>query len=106
LAGIGIRVYNNSETFFVDNQVGNTESHQYIISGNSILNLVKTQFLGDRIRAAGTDPNMIKIWNSGTVNIVTKYAGNNTEILTYNTDEQPYTKKLSYTTLKLYSKIK
>jgi mannuronan 5-epimerase len=106
LAGNAIRVYNNSETLFVDNQVGNTESHQYIISGNSVLNLVKTQFLGDRIRAAGTQSNMIKIWNSGMIDIVTKYTGNNTEILTYNTDEQPYIKKLSYTTLKLYSKTK
>jgi parallel beta-helix repeat protein len=106
LAGNAIRVYNNSETLFVDNQVGNTEGHQYIISGNSVLNLVKTQFLGDRIRAAGTQSNMIKIWNSGMIDIVTKYIGNNTEILTYNTDEQPYIKKLSYTTLKLYSKTK
>jgi mannuronan 5-epimerase len=105
LAGNAIRVYNNSETLFVDNLVGNTESHQYIISGNSVLNLINTQFLGDRIRAAGTQSNMIRIWNSGIIDIVTNYIGNNTEILTYNTDEQPYIKKLSYTTLKLYSKI-
>ena len=106
LADNAIRVYNNTETLFVDNRVGTTKGHQYIISGNSILNLVKTQFLGDRIRAAGTQPNSIKIWNSGTINIVTKLVGNNTKILTYDTDDQPYITKLSYNTIKIYSKMK
>ena len=92
LADNAIRVYNNTDTLFVDNRVGTTKGHQYIISGNSILNLVKTQFLGDRIRAAGTQPNSIKIWNSGTINIVTK-TGNSTETLAYDTDERPYITK-------------
>ena len=106
LADNAIRVFNNTETLFVDNRVGTTKGHQYIISGNSILNLVKTQFLGDRIRAAGTQPNSIKIWNSGTINIVTKVTGNDTETLAYDTDERPYITKLSYNTIKIYSKIK
>jgi uncharacterized protein (DUF1684 family) len=85
--------------------VGTTNNHQYIISGNSVLNLVKTQFLGDRIRAAGAQPNVIKIWNSGTISIVTEHIGNSTETLTYDTDEQPYIAKVGYMTIKLYSKI-
>lgn len=105
LSGNAIRVYNNTETLFVDNKMGTTNDHQYIISGNSILNLVKTQFLGDRIRAAGAQPNVIKIWNSGTISIVTEHIGNSTETLTYNTDEQPYIAKIGYMTIKLYSKI-
>jgi parallel beta-helix repeat protein len=105
LAGNAIRVYNNTETLFVDNKVGTTNNHQYIISGNSVLNLVKTQFLGDRIRAAGAQPNVIKIWNSGTISIVTEHIGNSTETLTYDTDEQPYIAKVGYMTIKLYSKI-
>lgn len=106
LADNAIRVYNNTETLFVDNRVGNTKGHQYIISGNSILNLAETKFLGDRIRAAGTQPNSIKIWNSGTINIVTGLTGNSTKTLAYDTDERPYITKLSYNTIKIYSKIK
>ena len=106
LADNAIRVYNNTETLFVDNRVGNTKGHQYIISGNSILNLVKTQFTGDRIRAAGVQPNAINIWNSGIINIVTDLSGNNTEIMTYDTDKHPYITKIFYNTIKIYSKTK
>ena len=106
LADNAIRVYNNTETLFVDNKVGNTKGHQYIISGNSILNLVKTQFTGDRIRAAGVQPNAINIWNSGIINIVTNLSGNNTEIMTYDTDKHPYITKIFYNTIKIYSKTK
>ena len=106
LAENAIRVYNNTETLFVDNRVGNTIGHQYIISGNSILNLVKTQFIGDRIRAAGVQPNAIKIWDSGIINILPNLSGNKTEIMTYDTDKQPYIRKISYNTIKIYSKTK
>jgi hypothetical protein len=68
--------------------------------------LVKTQFTGDRIRAAGVQPNAINIWNSGIINIVTNLSGNNTEIMTYDTDKFPYITKIFYNTIKIYSKTK
>lgn len=106
LADNAIRIYNNTETLFAENRIGTTKGHEYLISGNSILNLVKTQFLGDTIRAAGRQPNVVKIWNSGTINIVSKPTGNSTEIIAHDTDEYPYLTKLTYDTIKIYSKAK
>jgi poly(beta-D-mannuronate) C5 epimerase len=104
LASNAIRVYNNTGTLFINNKVGNTDGHQYLISGNSTLNLINTRFLGDRIRAAGMDINTVKIWNSGVLEILTNHAGNASDVSIYETDVKPYVAKLSYVTINLYSK--
>lgn len=105
LANNAIRVYNNTDTVFINSKVGTSNTHQYIISGNSTLNLEKTQFLEDIVRAAGKDSNVIKIWNSGVINVITRDAANNeTKTLRYDTDVETYLANLSYTTIKIYSK--
>jgi len=106
LASNAIRVYNNTGTLFIKNKVGNTIGHQYVISDNSTLDLIKTSFSGDRIRAAGTGTNTVKIWNSGIVEILSKQSENQSDTFSYNTDVKPYLGKLSYVTISLYSKHK
>lgn len=104
LADNAIRLYNNSGTLFIDNKIGNTNGHQYIISGNAVLNLSKTRFLGDRIRVASADSNIVQISDSGIINIMTKNAGSNsTDTYKYDTNIRPYVSKLTSSTLKIYS---
>jgi mannuronan 5-epimerase len=105
LAKNAIRVYNNTGTLFINNSIHNTLTHQYIISGNSTLNLEETRFLGDAIRSAGTDTNTLKISNSGIVDVLTKQTGSNgTKTSRYYTDMKPYNANLSSLTIRVYSK--
>lgn len=104
LANNAIRVYNNTDTVFINSKVGTSNAHQYIISGNSTLNLEKSLFLEDRVRAAGKDGNIIKIWNSGVINIVTGNLANETKTVSYDTDVATFVANLTYTTIMLYSK--
>ena len=57
-------------TLFINNLVGNTNDHEYLISSNSTLNLVKTRFMGDAVRAAGTETNTVNIINSSIIDVV------------------------------------
>ena len=104
LTNNAIRVYNNTDTVFINSKVGTSNAHQYIISGNSTLNLEKSLFLEDRVRAAGKDGNIIKIWNSGVINIVTGNLANETKTVSYDTDVATFVANLTYTTIMLYSK--
>jgi hypothetical protein len=105
LAKYGIRIYNSTRTLFVGNSIGNTFSHQYLVSGNSTLNLVNTHFLGDIIRSSGTTVNRVNISDSGLVTVSTKMPPNNlTVIKSFETDSTPYVANLSSVSLKLYSK--
>ncbi len=104
-ANHAISVYGNNKTFFIDNKIGNTFGHQYILSGNAILNLEDTHFLGDTIRSAGITSNFAKIAKSGIIDIITKSPGSDTfQRHRYDTSLDPYVIKLNSTTLKLYSK--
>lgn len=103
LVNNAIRVFNNTDTTFINSKVGTSNAHQYIISGNSTLNLQKTQFLEDRVRAAGKDSNVVKIRNSGVINVVIGDSVNKTKALRYDTDLQTYIANLTYTTIRLYS---
>ena len=105
LAKYGIRIYNSTGTLFVGNSIGNTYSHQYLVSGNSTLNLVNTHFLGDIIRASGTTVNRVNISDSGLVTVSTKMPSNNLSVIkSFETDSTPYVANLSSVSLKLYSK--
>jgi mannuronan 5-epimerase len=105
LAKYGIRIYNSTGTLFVGNSIGNTFSHQYLVSGNSTLNLVNTHFLGDIIRASGTTVNRVNISDSGLVTVSTKLPSNNLPVIkSFETDSTPYVANLSSMSLKLYSK--
>jgi poly(beta-D-mannuronate) C5 epimerase len=105
LANHAIRLYNNNETLFVNNKVGNTFGHQYIVSGNAILNLADSRFLGDTIRSAGMTTNTVNISKSGIIDVITKRPGSDTdETNRFDTDPEPYVVKLTNATLKLYSK--
>jgi parallel beta-helix repeat protein len=104
LSNNAIRLYDNTGTLFVSNKVGNSQGHQYIVSGNANLTLLKTQFIGDRIRSAGTLSNTVTIFNSGTVDVVTERAGTNDTTQQYNTDIKPYVAKLTSATVRLYSR--
>jgi mannuronan 5-epimerase len=106
LATYAIRVYNNTDTIFIENNVTNTKGHQYIISRDSILNLDNTKFLGDRIRSRGSENyNLVKIYNSGTIEIITrKIESNVINTYTFNTDLQPYINKIAPNqTIEIYS---
>lgn len=104
LADSAVRVYDNNKTFFENNKIHNTFSYQYIISGNSTLNLIRTHFLGDLIRAPNTDINMLNISDSGTLVIQSKMKdSNNTKSLRYDTDLKPYVTSLSSVTTSIYS---
>ena len=104
LSGNAIRLSNNTGTLFINNLVGNTNDHEYIISSNSTLNLVKTRFVGDAVRAAGTEINTINIINSSIIDVVTERAGANDTSSRYDTNVKPYVGKLSYMTIKIYSR--
>ena len=110
LATYAIRVYNNTDTIFIENNVTNTKGHQYIISRDSILNLDNTKFLGDRIRSRGSDndnlvDNLVKIDNSGTIEIITREVESDIiNTYTFNTDIQPYINKIPPNqTIEIYS---
>lgn len=104
LANNGIRVFNNNATIFKNNKIDNTYNHQYIVSGNSSLNLEDTSFLGDTVRSAGNDNNTLKIWNSGTIYVTTKGKDTNqTSTMKYNTDKIPFSASIYSMTLKLNS---
>lgn len=105
LAKYGIRIYNSSGTSFVGNTIGNTFSHQYLISGSSTLNLKNTRFMGDIIRSAGTEINLINISNSGNIDISAKKPYSNLwETKRIETDYKPYVANLSSDSVKLYSR--
>lgn len=107
IANNAIRIYNNSDTLFTNNKIGNAYNYQYIISGNSALNLADTRFLGDRIRSAGSDLNKVTISNSGIVDVMTSSAERNYAVTDrYDTDKAPYFANLSSVTIKLYSRNK
>ncbi len=104
LSGNAIRLWNNTGTLFINNLVGNTNDHEYLISGNSTLNLVKTRFMGDAVRAAGTETNTVNIINSSIIDVVTEIAGANDTSSMYDTNAKPYLGNLSYMTIKIYSR--
>ena len=104
LSNSAIRVYNNTGSLFVANKVGNTNDHQYVVSGNSNLTLVKTHFVGDRIRSAGTESNVVTISNSGIIDVTVERQGANDTSTRYDTDRQPYIGNLSYATINLHSR--
>jgi poly(beta-D-mannuronate) C5 epimerase len=104
LSGNAIRLSNNTGTLFINNLVGNTNDYEYIISSNSTLNLVKTRFVGDVVRAAGTEINTVNIINSSIIDVVTERAGANDTSSRYDTNVKPYVGKLSYMTIKIYSR--
>ncbi len=105
LANHAIRVYNNNDTLFINNKVGNTFGHQYIVAGNATLNLEDTRFIGDTIRSAGESVNIARISHSGIIDVTTKRAGQaGFETSRHDSDFEPYVANMTSETLKLYSK--
>jgi parallel beta-helix repeat protein len=103
LSDTAIRVYHSKGNLFINNKIGNLINHGYILSGGSSLNLDRTKFLGETIRATGIGFNTVSISNSGIIDVSIDRVGHNDTVSRYNTNLKPYVGNLAYTTVKIQS---
>jgi len=86
----GITLSNNTDSVFLQNEIGNVDRFEYIVGDNSALNLNNTAFSSDKIRSSDGN-NSVYIYNSGVLNVT---QGKITNTTTFNTNNEPYSLQL------------
>jgi mannuronan 5-epimerase len=100
----GIMVHNNTGTRFVNNIQNEIIGNEYTVSANSTLNLEKNPTSNFKIKSAGTVENMVKIQDSGKLEVFSSAKKTETEQdvasrTIYDSDQSTFIERISPATI-------